>query len=385
MEIEIPKQVLHYCRFTGEVILYASENTAAYKDAGYYDHGMYPFVIRTLFPVKDSPWGFGFVDVMKSPQKYIDALDQLILKNCMMVANPRWWVDDSLDFDLDKFADWSKTFIKVNGGSGDLGKKIRQIDVDTIPAYVYNHHQTKIEELKETSGNRDFSQGSTAAGVTAASAIAALQEAGGKLARDVNTIMYRGSREEGFMEVELIRQFYTEPRSFRIDDGNGGYEFMEYEAKPVKEGMRKAIFDINISAEKQSPFSRAAHNETAKEMYGLGMFNPQMAEPALACIDMMEFEGRDQVKDAIRKNSSMMQQMQHWAQLLMQLDQMIPEAGIAVQAGLADPSAMPAPGPAPEGAVKKEAGTSEERAARNESDTTRTAKARQKAANQASI
>ena len=241
----------------------------------------------------------------------------------------------------------------------------------------------KIEELKETSGNRDFAQGSTASGVTAASAIAALQEAGGKVARDINKTMYRGSQEEGQLEVELIRQFYNEPRSFRVDDGAGGYTFETYPEPGKEMNNRSAIFDINISAEKQSPFSRAAQNETAKEMYNMGMFNPQMAEMSLACLDMMEFEGKDKVKENIQNNSAMMQQMQMYQQLLMQLDAMLPGMGIAVQAGLAQPEP---PQPLPQGGGgSSEPGTAEERAARHESDTALTAKARQRAASQASV
>lgn len=382
VELEIPKQILHYCKFVGSTILYASENDERYRDVGFYNHGLYPFVIRRLFPVKDTPWGFGYVDVMKSPQKYIDALDQLILKNCMMTTEPRWWVNESLDFNVNDFADWSKPFVKVSGSS-ELDKNIKQMEVGTMPAYVYNHQQTKIEELKETSGNRDFSQGSTAQGVTAASAIAALQEAGGKLARDVNKIMYRGAREEGFMEVELIRQFYTEPRSFRVQDRNGGYTFETYMANADERQNKTAVFDISISAEKQSPFSRAAQNETAKEMYNMGMFNPQMAEMSLACLDMMEFEGKEQVRENIQNNSQMMQQLQQMAQAITAVDSMYPQLGLAQMAGLASeqPQAQQS-APARSG---DESGTAEERAARKETDTTKTANARQRAAKQASI
>ena len=58
---------------------------------------------------------------------------------------------------------------------------MKPIEVFPLNGTYYQVYQGKIEELKETSGNRDFSQGSTASGVTAASAIAALQEAGSKL------------------------------------------------------------------------------------------------------------------------------------------------------------------------------------------------------------
>jgi hypothetical protein len=97
---------------------------------------------------------------------------------------------------------------------------------------------------------------------------------------------------------------------------------------------------------------------------------------------MMEFEGKEQVKENVQNNSMQMQQMQMWEQLLMQLDQMFPQLGIAVQAGLAAP--MPAQ-PLPAGGAPTEPGTAEERAARTESDTTLTSKARQRAAKQASV
>lgn len=380
VQMYAPKEILHYVKFTGQAILYASENIPEYRDRGFYDHGKYPFVIRRLFPVKDTPWGFGFVDIMKSPQKYIDALDQAILKVAIMASNPRWFVKKNADINLTDFADWSKTFVEVSG-TGELDKALKQIDVDMIDGAVISHMMNKIEELKETSGNRDFSQGSTASGVTAASAIAALQEAGGKLARDINKTMYRGSQEEGQIEVELIRQFYNEPRSFRVDDGAGGYNFEIYPQPGAEQKTRSSIFDINISAEKQSPFSRAAQNETAKEMYNLGMFNPQMAEQSLACLDMMEFEGKDKVKENVQNNSALMQQMQMWQQMLMQLDMTFPDMGIAAQAGLAPVE----PQPLPEGGGSTEPGTAEERAARHDSDTTLTAKARKKAASQASV
>ena len=372
--LTIPKTVLHYCKFACDEVLFASENDPQYED-GYYAHELYPYVITPLFPIKDSAWGFGFLDVMKSPQKYIDRLDQAILRGALIAANPRYWAKKNADIDMEKFTDLNNQIVEV--ASGDLGEAVKPMDVPNIPAFVGNHRESKIEELKETSGNRDFSQGSTQSGVTAASAIAALQEAGSKLARDVNKIGYRSYRDETYLVVELVRQFYTEPRTFRVDDENGAYDFEQYQSTG-----KAAVFDIKITAEKQSPFSRAAQNETAKEMYGLGWFNPQMAEQSLIAIDMMEFEGKDKVKQQIRENSMMMQQMQAMMQVIAQTDAMFPELQLAARAGLAEPQ-MGAP--APQGGGEKMQGTAEERAARKETDTALTAKARMKAAKQAQV
>lgn len=377
----VPREILHMAIIIGDQCVFCSEDSLEYQD-GFYKHGKYPYVFRKCFPVKDSPCGFGYLDIMKYPQRDIDKLDQAIMKNTMMKAKPRWWVKKNADINKEAFADWNEEIVEV--GSGDLGSAVQQMDVDTLPAIVETHLEAKIDELKEISGNRDFSQGSTASGVTAASAIAALQEAGSKLSRDINKAMYRGSREEYYLEIELIRQFYTEPRTFRIDDGTGRYEYMDYSNVNIApqdittpEGTRhkKSIFDLEVSAEKQSPFSRASQNETAKELYQLGLFAPDNATPALVCLDMMEFEGKEKIKQQIQQNDTFMQQFQQMQQLIIQLS---PEA--AVQMGLVDPNQVMMAQNANNGATGvSEEGSAEDRAAKKTTNTDRLERAREKA------
>nr|DAI85834.1 MAG TPA: Portal protein [Caudoviricetes sp.] len=377
----VPREILHMAIIIGDQCVFCSEDNPQYQD-GFYKHGKYPYVFRKCFPVKDSPCGFGYLDIMKYPQRDIDKLDQAIMKNTMMKAKPRWWVKKNADINKEAFADWNEEIVEV--GSGDLGSAVQQMDVDTLPAIVETHLEAKIDELKEISGNRDFSQGSTASGVTAASAIAALQEAGSKLSRDINKAMYRGSREEYYLEIELIRQFYTEPRTFRIDDGTGRYEYMDYSNVNIApqdittpEGTRhkKSIFDLEVSAEKQSPFSRASQNETAKELYQMGLFAPDNATPALVCLDMMEFEGKEKIKQQIQQNDTFMQQFQQMQQLIIQLS---PEA--AVQMGLVDPNQLMMAQNANNGVLGvSEEGTTEDRAAKKTTNTDRLERAREKA------
>lgn len=377
----VPREILHMAIIIGDQCVFCSEDNPEYQD-GFYKHGKYPYVFRKCFPVKDSPCGFGYLDIMKYPQRDIDKLDQAIMKNTMMKAKPRWWVKKNADINKEAFADWNEEIVEV--GSGDLGSAVQQMDVDTLPAIVETHLEAKIDELKEISGNRDFSQGSTASGVTAASAIAALQEAGSKLSRDINKAMYRGSREEYYLEIELIRQFYTEPRTFRIDDGTGRYEYMDYSNVNIApqdittpEGTRhkKSIFDLEVSAEKQSPFSRASQNETAKELYQMGLFAPDNATSALVCLDMMEFEGKEKIKQQIQQNDTFMQQFQQMQQLIIQLS---PEA--AVQMGLVDPNQVMMAQNANNGAPGvSEEGSAEDRAAKKTTNTDRLDRARETA------
>lgn len=62
-----------------------------------------------------------------------------------------------------------------------------------------------------------------------------------------------------------------------------------------------------------------AQNELAKELYGAGLFNPQLTDQALICLEMMDFEGREEIIRKVSQNGTMLQQLQ---QMQMQIQQM---------------------------------------------------------------
>ncbi len=362
------RTVVHYCRFCNGEVLWASENIPEMSETGYYDHGMYPFIFDTMFPVKGSPFGFGYVDVMKNPQFYIDKLDGAILKNAFLASKPRWFKKDAVSVNMDQFSDWSNEFVEVTGGMM-TEESLRQIAINPLPNYIINHHQTKIEELKETSGNRDFSQGSTTSGVTAASAIAALQEAGSKLSRDMLKASYRAYKQIVTMVVELMRQFYTEDRYFRVEQPNGTTEFVAFNNASIRDQqsepdisgeitVRRPVFDFKISSQKQSPFSRTAQNELAKELFQLGVFNPAMADQVMPMLEMMDFESIDSVKKTVSQNGMLYQQLLQMTQLATQYAAQLDTAtgglaGATQQVmAVASQGNGGAGGPAPDGDVK---------------------------------
>ena len=85
------KTILHYCKYVNDVVLVSTENDPKTYPNGWYDHGLYPFVFDRLFPLEDTPCGFGFIDVCRSPQKYIDLLGRAITQNAMANATPRYF------------------------------------------------------------------------------------------------------------------------------------------------------------------------------------------------------------------------------------------------------------------------------------------------------
>ena len=50
-------------------------------------------------------------------------------------------------------------------------------------------------------------------------------------------------------------------------------------------------------------------------MFKLGAFNPQMVDQALMMLDMMEFDGKDELMQKIAQNGTMFQKLMHYMQL----------------------------------------------------------------------
>ena len=329
------RTVLHYCKYVNDEVLFATENDPNFADRGWYDHGLYPFVVDPLFKIEGTIAGFGYIDVGKDSQAYIDRGNQAIMQNMLSNAKPRHFIRNDGSVNEEEYADLSKDFVHVDGALGQdsilpiQGKPLNNIYVQVV--------KDKIDELKETTGNRDISTGGTTSGVTAASAIAAMQEAGSKLSRDNNKASYRAFRKVINLVIELIRQFYDLPRCFRIMGDNGTQRFVQYSNAGIKPqpqgndfgidmGFRVPYFDVEITAQKQSPYSKMAQNEMALQFFSAGFFNPQIADQALACLDMMDFDRKHFVMQKIAQNGGMYQQMMAMQQQMVMLAQMVDQA-----------------------------------------------------------
>lgn len=380
---------LHYCKFVGETVIYASEDDTAratvpvidprtgqpLKDelgnvitqevgksraeTGWYEHGMFPFVLDVMFPVEGSPFGYGYYDLFKGTQEDIDLLNHSIVRNAMLCSKARVFAPENGGVNLDDYTDLTKDVITYTGRPDEI-VPIVPPQMSGIVVEIMNN---KIEELKEVSGNRDVNNGSTPSGVTSASGIAALQEHGGKTSRDNLQNTYEKFKEITYQVIELIRQFYDAPRQFRIVGENGKETYTSFSNANIKPqklpsefgvdfGYRVPQFDIVVSSSKATAYSKLSQNELALQFYNAGFFAPQNGDVALAAIQMMDFEGKDKVMSSIEGNATMFKQNQMLIQVAMGLAQKY-EPMTAVQ--LAQTLGMEAPQMSPpQGEVKTE-------------------------------
>lgn len=346
------RDVLHFCKYVGQTVLYSTENEEAALEAegvtppfsGLYDHGRYPFVFDSLFPVEGSPCGYGFIDLCRNAQTQIDMLQTAFLKNTMVGAVPRYFQRADGAVNEEEFLNLNNPIVHVSGNLGE--DSLRIVDYRPLSGNYLEMRTSVINELRENSGNTETSVGLVNAGVTAASAIAALQEASGKGSRDATRASYRAYAEIVELSIELIRQFYDLPRQFRITGGLGMESFVSYDNRGLRlqalygpEGMelglRRPVFDIRVIPQKSSAYTRMSQNELALQFYQLGFFSPERSDQALACMSMMEFEGKDELMQQLFYNGTIQKELALYQQYALALTQKYePQRAAALMAGI---------------------------------------------------
>lgn len=326
------RSILHYCKYADTTCLESTENDPQRYPNGLYDHGLYPFVVQNLYHIESSLYGTGMVDVGADAQLQIDLMNQAVVENTLMGAKPHFLTTLDADAAENQIADWTRTFIQVPSIS-----EHNTIPMNTTPlqgnylAFI----ESKINELKQVTSNQDVNNGMAPSGITAASAVAALQETAGKDSRFINKSFYNSYSLIMKQVLELIRQFYDVPRFFRIipDQSTGMAEdFVEYDntnlkgipqmsAGGVLEGYRVPEFDVEITAEKANPYRKIEQNELALSFFKMGFFAPQMVDQALATLEMMDIPHKQDIIDTIRKNATLADMLMMYQQLAIAMAQ----------------------------------------------------------------
>ena len=341
------RKLLQYCKYCGQEVLYASEDDPALQGRGWYDDGLYPFVLDTLFPQKGSPAGWGYIDLGKDTQEEIDLLNAAISLNARAGAIPRFFRRADSPINLDQFLDFTNPVIEVEGGLSEADMTpVRHYPLDSV--YV-QHLNNRIQELKQTCGNQDVSNGITN-GVIAASGIAAQMEAAGRTSRDGNKGTYRAYARMLEMVIERIRQFYDIPRCFRILGEKTAWEFIQFDNSSLRlqanpslagreMGWRKPVFDIKVSAQKENAYTKMAQNELALGLLRAGVFSPQMADQSELLLSMMDFRKKDELLLKIQENSAARRETALWQRMALELaSRYEPETAERMARGILEPS-----------------------------------------------
>lgn len=291
-DAENKRYAVHMVHIAGGQLL---ENSYIEKPEGYFLHGQYPFIVTPLYKIKGSPFGYGIVDMFKNPQQYSDKLNQIILKNALMAGMSRMLVQDGAA-DLDSIRDFSKQILEVH----DIGG-ISWFQDQPLPGYIMQYMMNMQQSIKEEAGSNDFSRGNSTGGVTAASAITALQEASSKRSRMEARVIHSGFAQAVRMELEVEREFETQERVVEITINGEKQSFTVSDAffKDMQNGYDKLPIEFRVSVKpmRESRFTKLSNNELILQI--MTMYQGNTINPAIL-MEAMDFEGKDIILEKLK-------------------------------------------------------------------------------------
>lgn len=202
----------------------------------------FPYVKLINYILPREFWGISEVEQLESPQKIFNKLVSFALDVLTLMGNPVWVVDKSSGVDTDNLFNRPGLIIEKEPGS----EVTRQEGVNLQP-YVLQMIDRMKMWFDDVSGSNDVSRGVKPEGVTAASAITALQEAAQTRLRQKTRNIDAFMQDFGKMYLSRAFQYYDAPRVFRVTGSNDVTRFFKFhvEKQPAVDEMGQPTGEYN--------------------------------------------------------------------------------------------------------------------------------------------
>ena len=297
-----------------------------------YKHGMYPFVLDVFTPIEGLPVGDGLVQELAPMMRYINRYASYIDMNLRMSSKGRLLVDRNAGIDKDALVDWENDVIE---GDRIDASALQWLQNQPFTGMVTQQMLQLQTDLKQDSGQNQFTRGETAGGITAASAISALQEAGGKITRLRTATLNQGFRDIVEQIMWLINQFYDKKRVLYITGKQVG-EMKEVDASPERlfgrkkgEALPPPPYSVQVQVQRRNPLRQQAQNELFMQAYSMSAQAGQIF-PLSVLFELLQVDGKDRILPVLKATETLTQQMQQMAaqieQQTMQIQQLSEQA-----------------------------------------------------------
>lgn len=291
-----------------------------------YAHGLYPFVGDVYSKIEGTPVGDGMVDELVTMMRYINRYGAYIDMNLRMSAKGRLLVDRAAGIDMEALADWTNDIIP---GDRIDASALQWLQTQPFTGMVTQQMIQLQTDLKQDSGQNQFTRGETTGGVTAASAISSLQEAGGKVSRLRTHGLNQGFKEIVEQVMWLISQFYDDERVIYIT-GRPDKENREVKISrkviygnklPRGKALPPPPFSVQVQVQRRNPLRVQAQNELFMQMYSMAAQGGQIF-PLSVLLELLQVDGKERILPVVRESETYAQQMQ---QLAAQNEQLMAE------------------------------------------------------------
>ena len=324
---------VHMAQLAGGALLYSTEtdygtNRKGEYREGVYAHGQYPFTFFRYRDVHGKPFGTGLVHDYKDSQNAIDRYQKYIDDNARMSSVSKTYVRKN-SVPVEDVADMSKTVVEYNGS--DIRQEMTTVQAQPLNSQVYQMMVYLADTMKQDSGQNQFARGEGGLGVTAATAIQALQEAGGKITR-MHTEKFKDAFREMIEQVLWVLSEYMEPgRKLRIvggwdSTGNMKNRLVQLIA-PKAEGDRlpKPAYHVRVQVQKNNPLQIQAYNELLRQASQVCAQYGSPLPPETFIGLLQGYPNKSSILKAVQENSRVQAQMQQLQaqnkQLTAQLEQ----------------------------------------------------------------
>lgn len=284
---------VHVAYVAGDAMLYCSETA---RPQGMYAHGMYPFVFDTYTRVFGRTHGNGMVDELMEMQRSVNRYAKYIDDNARMNSKLRMLLSDAADINAEDLEDLSKQVIKAGGGIGD--NNLRWFPEVRLSPAVQNNMYSFINMMKDDTGQSAFTRGEVTGGVTARSAITALQEAGGKISRFRTEVFKYGFKDGVEQILWLIKQFYKKDRIVAIVGEDG--ELKEIKAGELFDKGDLMPYAVRIQTQRRNPMRVQAENDLMMQLFNAMAQQNQTLDVDIM-IRLLQVDGKDRFLKAIEK------------------------------------------------------------------------------------
>lgn len=312
---------VHSAMLAGRALLDYSEKD---QPEGVYAHGMYPFDLYTYRKIQGTPVGRSMIDDFIDVQRRANRLSHYIDENARRTARFKMLISDGSKIDKEQLTDWNQEVVNVQGRVDET--QVRQLTAYQLNPQVENHMQWLLDIMKRESGQNQSARGEFGGGITAASAIQSLQEAGTKISR-MRTVDYQQVFSSMCSKILwLAAQFYDDKRVFvitgdetREDDVFRVDKKLIYGSLPKNSALPPPPFTVQVIAQRGNPQRIDAENQMVMQMFQMYVQNGHQV-PIYAVISALNIPGKDRLlrlaramddrNDALMNITQQMQQMQ---------------------------------------------------------------------------
>jgi hypothetical protein len=200
------------------------------------DDGEWPWQRWTNYILPREFWGESEIAQIKGPQKIFNKIYSFVLDAMTMTGNPVWMVDHDSGVDPDKLTNTPGLVVEKNPGT-----EVRRVEGTQLQPYILQTLDRVKEYIDQIAGAQDITRGIPAGGVTAAAAIADLQNAAQTRLRQKARNLDAYLQNLGAQYASRVMQYYTAPRTFNYTGDDGVTKYFKAHIDTNEEGNKVAV------------------------------------------------------------------------------------------------------------------------------------------------